>query len=71
MCKDEILAEIHRIREEHAKSFNYDIKAICEDLRRKQAASGRRVVSLQGKSGEERLDSNEVVLNRDRQINQI
>ncbi|MBZ8182101.1 hypothetical protein [Oscillatoria salina] len=55
MCKDEILAEIHRIREEHAKSFNYDLDAIFADLVRKQAASGRRVVSLQGKSGEEKL----------------
>ncbi|MBW4601188.1 MAG: hypothetical protein KME29_16830 [Calothrix sp. FI2-JRJ7] len=31
MWEDEILEEIHRIREEHAKAFNYDIKAICED----------------------------------------
>ncbi len=32
MWEDEILEEIHRIREEHAKAFNYDIKAICEDF---------------------------------------
>ncbi|MEC4986633.1 MAG: hypothetical protein SAJ37_22580 [Oscillatoria sp. PMC 1068.18] len=49
MCKDEILAEIHRLREEHAKSFNYDLDAIFADLVRKQAASGRKVVSLQPK----------------------
>ncbi|MEC4891840.1 MAG: hypothetical protein SAL07_25325 [Oscillatoria sp. PMC 1051.18] len=55
MCKDEILAEIHRIREEHAKSFNYDLDAIFADLVRKQAASGRKVVSLQRKSAEEKL----------------
>ncbi|MGK7875098.1 MAG: hypothetical protein AB4426_17910 [Xenococcaceae cyanobacterium] len=46
MWQDEILEEIHRIREEHARSFNYDIRAICEDWRRKQAQSGRQFVTL-------------------------
>ena len=46
MWEDEILDEIHRIREQHAKSFNYDLKAICEDWRRKQAQSGRKFVTL-------------------------
>lgn len=45
MWKDEILEEIYRIREEHAKSFNYDLQAICDDLRKKQAASGRQIIS--------------------------
>ena len=45
MWKDEILQEIHKIREEHAKAFNYDLQAICDDLRRKQAASGRQIIS--------------------------
>lgn len=31
MWEDEILDEIHRIREQHVKSLNYDLKAICED----------------------------------------
>jgi hypothetical protein len=34
MWKDEILEEIHKIREEHAKSFNYDLHEICKDLRK-------------------------------------
>jgi hypothetical protein len=46
MYEDEILAEIHRIREEHAKAFNYDIRAICEDWRRRQEQSGRKFVTL-------------------------
>lgn len=46
MWQNEILEELHRIREEHAKSFNYDMKAICEDWRRKQAESGRQLVTL-------------------------
>lgn len=45
MWKDEILEEIHRIREEHAESFNYDLQAICDDLRRKQAASERQMIT--------------------------
>lgn len=45
MWKDEILEEIYRIREEHAKAFNYDLKAICDDLRQRQVASGRKIIS--------------------------
>lgn len=45
MWKDEVLEEIYKIREEHAKAFNYDLKAICDDLRRKQAESGRKIIS--------------------------
>jgi hypothetical protein len=46
MYKDPILEELHKYREEYAKSFNYDLKAIFEDLRKKQIASGRKVVKL-------------------------
>ncbi len=49
MWQDEILEEIHQIREEHAKSFNYDFKAIFADWQKKQAASGKKLVSLQPK----------------------
>jgi len=45
MWQDEIVEEIHRIREEHAKSFNYDLDAIFADLQKKQAESGREIVS--------------------------
>jgi hypothetical protein len=50
MWKDEVLEEIYRIREEHAKSFKYDLRAICDDLRKKQTASGRRIISVPLKS---------------------
>jgi len=50
MWKDEILEEIRKIREEHAKSFNYDLQAICDDLRRRQGASDRQVISQPLKS---------------------
>ncbi len=46
MWKDEVLEEIYRIREEHAKSFNYDLKAICNDLRKKESTSGRQIISI-------------------------
>ncbi|MBE9190788.1 hypothetical protein IQ230_10555 [Gloeocapsopsis crepidinum LEGE 06123] len=49
MWKDEIVEEIHRIREEYAKSFNYDLDAIFADLRKKEAESGREVVNLSRK----------------------
>jgi hypothetical protein len=46
MWEDEIVEELHRIREEHAKAFNYDVRAICEDWRRRQEQSGRQFVTL-------------------------
>jgi hypothetical protein len=51
MWKDEIVGEIHQIREAYAKSFDYDLNAIFEDLRKKEAESGREVVSLTRKLG--------------------
>ncbi len=45
MYKDAIIEEIHKIREAHAKEFNYDLQAICDDLRRKESASGRLIIS--------------------------
>lgn len=47
MWKDPIVEEIRHIREEHAKKFNYDLHAICEDFRKKQSSSGNKVVSRQ------------------------
>jgi hypothetical protein len=51
MWKDEIVEEIHQIREHCAKSFNYDLNAIFEDLRKKEAESGREVVKLSRQPG--------------------
>lgn len=49
MFQDEIVEEIHRIREEYSRSFNHDLKAIFADLQKQQAESGREVVSLSRK----------------------
>jgi hypothetical protein len=46
MLQDEILDEIHKIREEHAKSFNYDLDAMFADWQNRQSEGGREVVSL-------------------------
>ena len=49
MWKDEILEELYQIRENHAKSLNYDIRAICEDWRKRQAESGKKFITLEPK----------------------
>jgi hypothetical protein len=46
MSTDSIVDEIRRIRDAYAKRFDYDLEAICKDLREKQERSGRKVVSL-------------------------
>jgi hypothetical protein len=46
MWKDEVLEEFYRIREDHAKLFDYDLQAICNDLRNKQASSDRQIISI-------------------------
>lgn len=46
MYQDEIVEEIHRIREEYSRSFNDNLKAIFADLQKQQAQSAREVVNL-------------------------
>lgn len=46
MKKDPIVEEVRKIREAHAKKFNYDLKRICKDLKEKEKKYGNRVVSL-------------------------
>ena len=40
---DPIIEEIHETRREIAKRFNYDIRKISEDAKRRQALEGRPV----------------------------
>ncbi len=44
MKDDPIVEEIHRIREEIAKKFNYDLEAIVRDAQRRQHEGGAVVV---------------------------
>jgi hypothetical protein len=44
MWEDPIVAEVHRIREKLAAEYNFDVKAIFADLRKRQASLGSRLV---------------------------
>ena len=46
MSYDPILDEIHKIRDAHAKKFNYDLDAIYADWKQREKASGREYVSF-------------------------
>ena len=46
MWQDPIVEEIHKIREEYARQFNFDIDAICKDIQARQAKSNQEVVSF-------------------------
>ena len=44
MNDDPIVAEVRRIRDEHAAQFNYDLDAIYQDLKERERTSGRKYV---------------------------
>ena len=46
---DEIVEEVRRAREQNAAKWNFDLKAILADARKRQAGSGHRVVSFSAK----------------------
>ena len=46
LVHDPIIAEVRKARDEYARQFNYDLDAICADLRRKEQESGAVVVTL-------------------------
>ena len=39
---DEILAELQRIKNEHAARFRYDVRAMCADLARGEATANEK-----------------------------
>lgn len=47
--KDPIVEEIRAIRNEHARKFNYDLDAICEDYKAHQMDCGHQLVRLKPK----------------------
>ncbi len=47
--KDPIIEEIRGFRDEHAKRFNYDLDAICEDLKIHQVRHADNLVRLDPK----------------------
>ena len=46
MARDEIVEETRRVRDEFAKSHDYDVKKISRALKREEAAGGRKLVRL-------------------------
>ncbi len=46
---DIIIQEIRKTRDEYARRFNYDLHAMCLDLRREQELSGAPVVTFSTK----------------------
>ena len=45
MFKDPIVEEVRAVRQKHAARFNYDLRKIAEDLKKKQDQSGHHTVS--------------------------
>ena len=43
---DAIVDEVRKAREDYARQFDFDLDAMCRDLRRRQEATGNRAVSL-------------------------
>jgi hypothetical protein len=47
--KDPIVEEVRAARMAHTKKFNYDLAAICADLKRIESESGHKLVSRKPK----------------------
>jgi hypothetical protein len=43
---DPIVDEVRKYRAEHARRFNFDLRAICADIQKIEATCGHTVVSL-------------------------
>jgi hypothetical protein len=50
MKPDPIVEEVRKVRQGHAAKFNYDLSAICADLKKKEKASGHPVISRRPKA---------------------
>lgn len=45
MTRDSIVDEVRAVREAYAQQFDFDIRAICHDLKQQEKESGRKIVS--------------------------
>ncbi len=57
---DPIVEEIHKIREEYAAEFDYDIDAMFEDLNKRQAESNHKIVSFDKKNRQKQTDEDKI-----------
>ena len=46
MVRDELVEEVRKVREQQLAKFNYDVRALCADARKRQKDSGHQVVSF-------------------------
>lgn len=46
MVEDEIMQELRRVREECAAHFDYDLTAMCHDLKQREQGGGWKLVSF-------------------------
>lgn len=46
MWEDPIVEEVRKVRDAHASTFNYNLRAIYSDLKKQEAESGRTYVKL-------------------------
>lgn len=47
--RDPIVEEVRKARHKHAERFNFDLHAICEDLKKKEKNYGLPIKSLPAK----------------------
>ena len=59
MWRDPIVEEVRYYREAYSAQFNYNLKAICQDLRERQKKSGRKIVSLPPKRVQKRVSESQ------------
>ncbi len=43
--KDTIIAELRKVRDQHAARFNYDLDAIAADLQKREKSTPRKLVN--------------------------
>lgn len=56
MFDDPIVSETHRIRDDYAASFGYDLGLIVADLQSRQGKDGRRVVDRSARKESDRSE---------------
>jgi len=44
MIKNEVLEELYKIKEDYAKSFNYDLDLMIAHLKKQQEKSNRKII---------------------------
>ena len=44
--KDPIVEEVRKARQDHARKFNHDLTAICDDLKKIEKECVKRLISL-------------------------